>query len=65
MERLKSSKARLSSLSEAEQKMKEFEDKQQKDAKHIADLGRVWHGSRAKFQGGAGQGMPNTITPEL
>jgi hypothetical protein len=38
VERLKSSEARLSSLSEAEQKMKEFEDKQQKDTKHIADL---------------------------
>jgi hypothetical protein len=38
MERLKSSEARLSSLSEAEQKMKEFEDKQQKDAKRISDL---------------------------
>jgi hypothetical protein len=38
VERLKSSEARLSSLSEAEQKMKEFEDKQQKDVKCIADL---------------------------
>jgi hypothetical protein len=32
IERLKSSEARLSSLLEAEQKMKQFEDKQQKDA---------------------------------
>jgi hypothetical protein len=38
VERLKSNEARLSSLSEAEQKMKEFEEKQQKDAKRIADL---------------------------
>jgi hypothetical protein len=28
-------------------------------------LGPVWHGSRAKLQGGAGQSMPNTLTPEL
>jgi hypothetical protein len=38
VERLKSSEARLSSLSEAEQWVKEFEEKQQKDAKRIADL---------------------------
>jgi hypothetical protein len=38
VERLKSSKARLPSLSKVEQKMKEFEEKQQKDAKRIADL---------------------------
>ena len=38
VERLKSSEARLSSLSEAEQRVKEFEEEQQKDAKHIADL---------------------------
>jgi alanine racemase len=38
VERLKSSEARLSSLSEAEQKMKEFEEKQQKNTKCIADL---------------------------
>ena len=38
VERLKSSEARLSSLSEAEQRMKELEEKQQKDMKHIADL---------------------------
>jgi hypothetical protein len=38
MERLKSSEARLSSLFKVEQKMKEFEDKQQKDVKRIADL---------------------------
>jgi hypothetical protein len=38
VERIKSSEARLPSLSEAEQKMKEFEEKQQKDAKCIADL---------------------------
>jgi hypothetical protein len=37
VERLKSSEARLSSLSEAEQKM-EFEKKKEKDAKRIADL---------------------------
>jgi hypothetical protein len=38
VERLKSSEARLSSLSEVEQRVKEFEEKQQKDAKRIADL---------------------------
>jgi hypothetical protein len=38
VERLKSSEARLSSLSKAEQRMKEPEEKQQKDAKRIADL---------------------------
>jgi hypothetical protein len=38
VERLKSSEARLSSLSEAEQKMKELEEKQQKDVMYIADL---------------------------
>ena len=38
VERLKSSEARLSSLSEADQKIKEFEKKQEKDAKRIADL---------------------------
>jgi hypothetical protein len=38
VERLKSSEARLSSLSEAEQRVKEFEEKQQKDAKRIANL---------------------------
>jgi hypothetical protein len=38
VERLKSSEARLSSLSEADQKIKEFEKKQDKDAKRIADL---------------------------
>jgi hypothetical protein len=38
VERLKSSEARLSSLSEAEQKIKEFEKKQEKDMKCIADL---------------------------
>lgn len=38
MERLKSSEGRLSSLSGAEQKMKGFEERQLKDAKHIADL---------------------------
>jgi hypothetical protein len=38
VERLKSSDARLSSLSKADQKIKEFEKKQEKDAKHIADL---------------------------
>ena len=38
VERLKSSEARLSSLSEAEQRVKEFEEKQQKDVKRIADL---------------------------
>jgi hypothetical protein len=38
VERLKSSEARLSSLFEAEQRMKELEEKQQKDVKRIADL---------------------------
>jgi hypothetical protein len=38
VERLKSSEARLSSLSEADKKIKEFEKKQEKDAKRIADL---------------------------
>ena len=38
VERLKSSEARLSSLSEAEQRMKELEEKQSKDVKRIADL---------------------------
>jgi myosin heavy subunit len=38
VERLKSSEARLSSLSEAEQRMKELEEKQLKDVKRIADL---------------------------
>jgi hypothetical protein len=38
VERLKSSEARISSLSGAEQKMKGFEERQLKDAKHIADL---------------------------
>jgi hypothetical protein len=38
VERLKSSEARLSSLSEANQRIKEFERKQEKDAKRIADL---------------------------
>ena len=38
VDRLKSSEARLSSLSEAKQKMKEFEEKQQKDVKRIVDL---------------------------
>jgi hypothetical protein len=38
VERLKSTEARLSSLSEAEQKIKEFEKKQEKDAKRIANL---------------------------
>jgi hypothetical protein len=38
VERLKSSEARLSSLSEADQKIKEFEKKQEKDVKCIADL---------------------------
>jgi alanine racemase len=37
LKRLKSSEARLYSLSKAEQKM-QFEEKQQKDAKRIADL---------------------------
>jgi hypothetical protein len=38
VERLKSSKARLASLSEVEQKMEKFEKKKEADAKHIADL---------------------------
>jgi uncharacterized coiled-coil protein SlyX len=38
VERLKSSEARLSSLSEAEQRMKGLEERQLKDAKRIADL---------------------------
>ena len=38
VERLKSSEARLSSLFEADQKIKEFEKKQEKYAKRIADL---------------------------
>jgi hypothetical protein len=38
VERLKSSEARPSSLSKEEQKIKEFEKKQNKDAKRIADL---------------------------
>jgi hypothetical protein len=38
VERLKSSEAMLSILSEAEQRMKEPEEKQQKDVKRIADL---------------------------
>jgi hypothetical protein len=38
VERLKSSEARLSSLSEVDQKIKEFEKKQETDAKRIADL---------------------------
>jgi hypothetical protein len=38
VERLKSSEATMSSLSEAKLKMKELEEKQQKDAKHIDDL---------------------------
>jgi hypothetical protein len=38
VERLKSSEARMSSLSEADQRIKEFERKQEKDAKCIADL---------------------------
>jgi hypothetical protein len=38
VEILKSKEAKLSSFSKAEQKMKEFEEKQQKDAKRIADL---------------------------
>jgi hypothetical protein len=38
VERLKSSEARLSNLSEVDQKIKEFEKKQETDAKHIADL---------------------------
>jgi hypothetical protein len=38
VERLKSSEARLSSLSKADQKLKKFEKKQETDAKRIADL---------------------------
>jgi hypothetical protein len=38
VERLKSSEARLSNLSEADQKIKEFEKKQEKDAKSISYL---------------------------
>ena len=38
VERLKSSEARLSSLSKAEQRMKGFEERRLKDAKCIADL---------------------------
>jgi hypothetical protein len=38
VERLKSSEARLSSISEADQKIKEFEKKKETDAKRIADL---------------------------
>jgi hypothetical protein len=38
VERLKYSEARLSSPSEADQKIKEFEKKQEKNAKCIADL---------------------------
>ena len=38
VERLKSSEARLSSLSEAEQRMKKAEERHLKDAKRIADL---------------------------
>ena len=38
VERLKSSEARLSSLSEVDQKIKEFEKKQEKDTKCIAEL---------------------------
>jgi hypothetical protein len=38
VERLKSSEARLSSLSEAEQRMKGLEERQLKDAKRIANL---------------------------
>ena len=38
VERLKSSEDMLSSLSEAEQRMKELEEKQLKDVKRIADL---------------------------
>jgi hypothetical protein len=38
VERLKSSEARISIFSGAEQKMKGFEERQLKDAKHIADL---------------------------
>lgn len=38
VERLKSSDARLASLSEVEQKMEKFEKKKEADAKRIADL---------------------------
>jgi alanine racemase len=38
VERLKSSEARLASLSEVEQKMEKFEKKKEEDAKRIADL---------------------------
>jgi alanine racemase len=38
VERLKSSEARLASLSEVEQKMEKFENKKEADAKRIADL---------------------------
>ena len=38
VERLKSSEARLASLSEVEQKMEKFEKKKEADAKRIADL---------------------------
>jgi hypothetical protein len=38
VERLKSSEAMLSSLSEVEQRMKGLEERQLKDAKHISDL---------------------------
>jgi hypothetical protein len=38
VERLKSNEARLSSLSEADQKIKEFEKKQETVVKHIVDL---------------------------
>jgi hypothetical protein len=38
VERLKSSEARLSSLFEVDKKIKEIQKKQEKDAKHIADL---------------------------
>jgi hypothetical protein len=38
VERLKSSEARLASLSEVEQKMEKFEKKKEADAKHIVDL---------------------------
>jgi hypothetical protein len=38
VERLKSNEARLSSLSEADQKIKEFEKKQETVVKRIVDL---------------------------
>jgi hypothetical protein len=38
VERLKSSEARLSSISEEEQRMKGLEERQLKDVKSIADL---------------------------